>query len=86
VEFTSDENISAIRTLTEALFDHVLYDDEPIFVGDEATTLDVSLTPPEELLKRFSEYYKTSVSLDDLRTPLWQLLPELETRRKASAG
>jgi hypothetical protein len=84
MKFSSAEKVRAIRALTEALFRHVLYDEEPIFVGDEATLLDVSLTPPEELLRRCLEYYKTRVSMADLRRPLWELLPELERRREAA--
>lgn len=84
MEFTSDDKVRAIGGLTAELFKHVLYDEEPIFVGDEATILDVSLASPEELQKRCSVYYKTAVSLDDLRRPLWQLLPELDRRRQAS--
>jgi hypothetical protein len=86
MEFTSDARMRAIQALTEALFLHVLNDEDPIFVGDEATILDVSMAPPEELLKRCSEYYKASLSLEDLRRPLWQLLPELEAKRVAAAG
>ena len=86
MEFTSDEKVREIRALTHALFEHVLYDEEPIFIGDEATILDVSAAPTEELLHRCSEYYRTSVSLEELQKPLWQSLPELERRRKASGG
>lgn len=85
MEFSSDEKIRSISGLTEALFQHVLSDEDPIFVGDEATMLDVSIVSPEELVKRCSEYYKTSVLLEDLRRPLCQLLPELEAKRAASA-
>ena len=86
MKFTPDENVRGIRALTDALFQHVLYDEEPIFFGDEATLFDVSVAPTAELLKRCSNYYRTAVSVEDLRKPLWQLLPELETHRKASAG
>ena len=84
MEFTSDEKMRAIQSLTDALFLHVLSDEDPIFIGDEATMLDVSMAPADELLKRCSEYYKTSLSLEDLRKPLWQLLPELEAERTAN--
>jgi glutathione S-transferase len=84
MEFTSDERVRAIRALMDALFEHVLYDEEPIFVGDEATILDVSVAPTAELQKRCSAYYKTAVSIEDLRRPLWQVLPELERRREAA--
>ncbi len=60
--------------LFEELFEHVLSDEEPLFVSDEATIYDVSSAPPEELLKRLSEYYGAFVSLQDLKQPLWQLL------------
>ncbi len=85
MEFTSDDKVSGISRLTAELFEHVLFEEEPIFVGDEATILDVSLASPEELQKRCSVFYKTAVSLDDLRRPLWQLLPELNRRRQASS-
>ncbi len=82
MEFSSDEKIRAISALTSALFKHVLDEEEPFFIGDEATILDVSLCPPEEIQKRCSAYYNTAVSLEELRRPLWQLLPELERRRQ----
>jgi hypothetical protein len=86
MEFTSDERVRAISALTDALFEHVLGDEEPIFIGDEATLLDVSMAPPEELQQRCAAHYRTTLSLDDLRRPLWELLPELDRRRRASAG
>jgi hypothetical protein len=81
MEFTSDDKIRASRGLTAELFTHVLYDEQQIFVSDEATILDVSLASPEELQKRCSAHYKTAVSLNELRRPLWQLLLELDRRR-----
>jgi hypothetical protein len=85
MEFASDERVRAIRSLTE-LFRHVLHDEVPVFVSDEGSILDVSMAPVAELLDRCSAYYKTAVSLDDLRRPLWQSLPELESRRNETAG
>src|SRR4051812_45557472 len=67
MEFTPDDKVRAIRELTDAFFENVLYDEEPIFVGDEATILDVSLLPPEELVRRCAMYYKTSISPKHLR-------------------
>lgn len=86
MEFGSDEKTRAISRLTESLFLNVLRDEDPIFIGDEATILDVSMAQPEELVRRCSEYYKTAILLEDLRRPLWQLLPELEAKRVASEG
>ena len=82
MEFAPDDKIRAIAPLVEEFSRHVLYDEPPLFISDEATLLDVSMASPEELAKRCAEYYKTSVSIEDLRRPLWQLLPDLESRRK----
>ena len=86
MKLSSDDKVRAMRPLIEALFEHVLYDEEPIFIGDEASIFDVSVAPTEELLRRCSEYYRTPLTAEDLRRPLWQLLPELESRRNAWAG
>jgi hypothetical protein len=82
MEFGSDERVQRIPELAQEFFEHVLYDEEPLFVSDEATIWDVSMAAPEELRRRCSEYYGTSVSLDDLKQPLWKLLPQLSARRK----
>ncbi|HEY6390478.1 MAG TPA: hypothetical protein VIX89_04320 [Bryobacteraceae bacterium] len=86
MDFSSDEEMRKIPELAEEFFACVLYDEAPLFVGDEATIWDVSMATPEELLKRCSEYYGTSVSLDDLKQPLWRLLPQLSARRKRTEG
>ena len=84
MEFTSDEKTRAIQGLIDELLHHIAHDDEPLFVGDEATLLDVSSVSPEELMRRCTEYYRAPVSLEDLRKPLWQLVPELDRRRNTS--
>ena len=86
MDFTSDERVRGIQPLVDALFRYVLPDEEPTFVGDEATLLDVAAAPVEVVLERCSTYYRTSVSVDDLRKPLWQLLPHLERRRTTAAS
>ena len=70
MEFTSDEKVREVRALTrtDAPFKHVLYDEEPVFIGDEASILDVSAAPTEGLVKRCSDYYRTPVSVEDLRS------------------
>ncbi len=85
MEFSSDDRMQQIPALAHEFFEHVLADEyEPVFVGDEATVWDVSMAAPEELVRRCSEYYRTSVSLDDLKQPLWKLLPQLSAKRKES--
>jgi hypothetical protein len=82
MEFSSDQEMQKIRELTCEFFEHVLFDEEPVFVGDEATIWDVSMATPEELIKRCSEYYQTPVSQQDLSQPLWKLIRHLDERRR----
>ncbi len=81
MEYSSAEKIRRIPELVDELFRHVLYDEEPIFISDEATIWDVSAAAPEELLKRCTDYYQRPLSLNDLRKPLWVLLPEISKVR-----
>jgi hypothetical protein len=83
-EFSSNEKMLKIPELSEELFKHVLYDEEPLFVSDEATIWDVSTASPEEIIRRCSEYYGIPVSMEDLKQPLWKLLPQLDATRKQS--
>jgi hypothetical protein len=80
--FSPDERVRSIQPLVDALFRNVLYDEQSMYVSDEATMLDVSISDPAELGRRCSEHYQVPVTLDDLRKPLSQLLPELEVRRR----
>jgi hypothetical protein len=76
--------ISKIPELIREFFDHVLYEEEPFFISDEAKIWDVSMAPTaEELLARCSRYYGIPVSIEDLGQPLWKLLSSLNTRRKS---
>jgi len=75
MEFSSDAQITKIPGLLEELFQHVLYDEEPIFVSDEATIWDVSVSTPDELPGRCSEHFGIPVSVEDFKRPLWKLLP-----------
>jgi hypothetical protein len=85
MEFSPDTEIRKIPELAQEFFEGVLGGEyEWLFLSDEATIWDVSMAAPEELLRRCSEYYGTAVSLDDLKQPLWKLLPQLSARRSAS--
>jgi hypothetical protein len=81
MELSSDKEIQKIRELTREFFEHVLFDEEPVFVGDEATIWDVSMAAPEELARRCFEYYGAPVSQHDLRQPLWKLIRHLNASR-----
>ena len=82
VEFSSDERMRKISALAQDFFDHVLDGEEPFFVSDEAKIWDVSTDSREELIRRCSDYAGEPVSLEDLKQPLWKLLPQLSAKRK----
>ena len=63
-----------LQLVARDLFEHVLYDEKPLVVWDEATMWDVSMSAPADLLARLSRHYHKPVSIDDLRLPLWKLL------------
>ena len=81
MEFSPAVEIGKIPGLVQEFIQHVLYDEEPFFISDEATIWDVSTSTPQELIKRCSGYYGTPVSREDLSQPLWKLLPLLGQRR-----
>jgi len=77
IPFSSDSEIQETPELTQEFLEHVLYDEEPLFISDEATIWDVSMSTSEELTKRISEYYGKIVSEADLKQPLWKLIRKL---------
>jgi hypothetical protein len=86
MDLSPDVQMRRIPDLVQEFFQNVLFDEEPLYVSDEATIFDVSLASPDELAKRCSEYYGTSVSTDDLRQPVWQLITELCEKRRYQSG
>ena len=83
-EFSSSANMSRVGSLTDELFEHVLYDEEPLFVSDEATLWGVSMSDVDDVLERCRKYYGVPVSLEETQQlPLWKLLLLLDERRKA---
>jgi hypothetical protein len=85
LEFSSDVEMKKIAGLAEEFSKNIL-DDEPFFVSDEANILDVSGAEPEELIVRISNYYGKTISMADLRQPLWKLLRQLNEGRSAGPG
>jgi len=77
IPFSSDLEMKKIPELTREFFEHVLYDEEPLFVSDEATIWDVSMSTTQELISRCRKYYKKTVSVADLGQPLWKLIRQL---------
>jgi hypothetical protein len=75
-----------VRGLADELFKHVLYDEEPLFVSDEATLWGVSMSDVNEVLERCRKYYGVPISLEETQQlPLWKLLRLVDDRRKALA-
>jgi hypothetical protein len=84
LEFSPNAEMSRVSGLAEELFEHVLYDEEPIFVSDEATLWGVSMSDVDDVLERCRKYYGVPISLEETQQlPLWKLLCVLDERRKA---
>ena len=79
--FAHDDEIRKIPKLAEEFFRHILDDEDPLFVSDEAKIWDLTLSPATELVDRCSRYYGTTLSESDLDQPLWKLIKMLDARR-----
>jgi hypothetical protein len=65
-EFSPNEQMLKVGSLADEFYLKVLREDEePIFVSDEATLLDVWCGDVNEILKRCSQHYGIPVSLQD---------------------
>jgi hypothetical protein len=85
LEFSTDAEMKKIPELADEFYDNILdEEDRPFFVSDEATVWDVWMSTPEELLKKVSQYYEKTVTMDDLKQPFWKLLRQLNEGRSAS--
>ncbi len=82
LEFSPNTEMSRVKVLADELFKYVLYDEEPIFVSDEATLWAVSMSDVDAVLERIRKYYGVSLSLKETQQfPLWKLLRLLDERR-----
>jgi hypothetical protein len=77
IPFSSNSEMQKMPELTQEFLEHVLYDEEPLFISDEATIWDVSMSTSEELTRRISDYYGKTISESDLKQPLWKLIRQL---------
>jgi protoheme ferro-lyase len=84
MKFSSDIEMQKIPELTQEFFEHVLYDEEPLFISDEATVWDLSMATAEELIRRISQHYEKPVSVSDLAQPLWKLIRQLNEGLEAA--
>ena len=82
-EFGLDNEISRVRYLADELFEKVLYDEDPVFVSDEATLWDVSMSDVSDVLQRVRTHYGVPLTLEETQQlPLWKLLLLLDKRRR----
>ena len=82
LKFSPDTEMKKIAGLATEFSKNVLDDEEPLFISDEATVLDVSAAEPEELLSRISSYYGRTIPMADLKQPLWKLILQLNEGRR----
>lgn len=81
MEFSSDVEMQKVSRQAQEFFEKVLFDEEPVFVSDEATVWDLSMSSAGELIERCSKHYGKSLSVEDLGQPLWKLLRQLNEGR-----
>ena len=56
-------------------------EERPLFVSDEASVFDLCTLTASDLVQRIGKHYGVSMSGDELRLPLWQLLDLLSERK-----
>ncbi len=84
IPFAPDENMRRVAPLAEEFFTNVLFDEEPLFVSDEATIWDVySGSDVNELQERFLNYYGVELRPHDFKRSLWSLIEDLDSSRKS---
>jgi hypothetical protein len=84
MEFSPDVEMQRVSNEAEEFFEKVLYDEEPLFVSDEATLWGVWMGDVDEMLERCSAYYGVPVSFKESQQPLWKLLLLLNQKRAAA--
>ena len=78
VDLADDAHMRGLESLAEEFYKKVLRpDEEPGFVSDEASLLDISLAPEEQLIDRIEAHYGKTVTKSDLRKSFWTLLTDL---------
>ena len=84
INLADDSHMRGLQSLAEEFYDKVLRPNEdPGFVSDEATLLDISLAPEQELIEKIRSHYGKTVTKWDLRKSFWSLLLDLNADRSA---
>jgi|KBSMisStandDraft_5_1062788.scaffolds.fasta_scaffold1036059_2 hypothetical protein len=85
-DFSPNGEMLKVAPLVQELFENVLYDEEPLFVSDEATLWGVSMSDVEDVLQRIRKYYGVPVTLEETKQPLWKFLRVVDARRRVDAS
>ena len=76
-EFASDLKMRQIAPMADRFYKKILFDEEPLFVSDEATLFDVWSGDMAEVLERCSKRYNIRLTLQAAKQSLWRLIPRL---------
>ena len=84
IQLADDEHMRGLEPLAEEFYESILRpDEEPGFVSDEASLLDISLAPEELLIEKIKSHYGKTVTKFDLRRSFWLLLTDLNAARSS---
>jgi hypothetical protein len=82
IQFADDSEVRRCSLLIEEFVANVLFDEEPLFISDEASVWDISLGPSgNELIERCQRFYGVSVSSADLKMSVWRLVEKIDRLR-----
>jgi hypothetical protein len=81
--FAPDRQMRKVDKLAQEFYEKVLWDEEPLFISDEAKIWDVSTSTADELIERCRLVYQKNVTAEDFTQPLWKLLKQLNEDRSA---
>jgi hypothetical protein len=82
IDLADDEHMRSLEPLAEEFYENVLRpDEEPGFVSDDASLLDISLAPENLLIDKIKTHYGMTVTNSDLRKSFWLLLSYLNEGR-----
>ena len=82
--FSASDKTDALGKIAEEFYTHVLFDEQPLFVSDEATVWDIWSGDEQEILQRCSKFYGVSVSKEETRLPFWKFVLLLKRRRRST--
>ncbi len=71
--FSSSDTTDKLGPIAEEFYSNVLYDEEPLFVSDEATVWDMWSGDVDEILSRCSSFYGVPVSKEETHQPFGSL-------------